>query len=132
MDVLIPEERRNIFLKDTAALEKRRSIADQAFLENSHQRFNTEHLKMLLKLIDRSNRKGVHLIFLMPPRLQRYEELLALKEELPSENVVEVANPNKYPMLYQVKYSFDVGHLNTKGAQFFSIYLARELEAIRN
>jgi hypothetical protein len=87
---------------------------------------------MLLKLIDKSNRKGVYLIFLIPPRLQRYEELLALKEELPSENAVEIAIPNKYPMLYQVNYSFDVGHFNTKGAQLFSMYLASELEAIQN
>jgi hypothetical protein len=50
-------------------------------------------------------------------------------EQLPCEHIVTAANPFKYPKLYDVDYSFDVGHFNTRGASLFTQYLAGELQS---
>lgn len=119
------------FQEDTTLLEERISIAHQAFAVKNYKPFiNEVHLKKLNRLIKISQQKGVHLIFIIPPRRDEvniYNELLAIKERLPSHHIIEIANPKKYPQLYQVEFTFDIGHFNRKGAKLYSKYLANEL-----
>ena len=116
------------FSRDPTVLEKRVAIATQAFSEKKYDQFaNEAHLRKLMDLIDMSQQKGVDVIFIIPPRRPFYNDLLAMKAKLPDERVIELANPQKYPELYQVEFSFDVGHLDGKGANIFTEYLADEI-----
>jgi hypothetical protein len=120
-------KRYKAFLKDPSVLEKKITIANKHFSERNYEQFiNEVHLAILLELIEKSTRMGVHLVFIIPPKLDSYNELLALKERLPSEHILEIANPKEYPELYQADYSFDLGHLNEKGANLFSEFFANE------
>ncbi len=122
-------ERMEELLDDPSVLEERVSLANQAFSEQHEQIVNEAHLNKLLALINKSREKGIHLVFVIPPRMGlRYEELLALKNNLPERHIVEVANPKKYPELYKLEFSFDRGHLNKKGAEIYTKYLAVELK----
>lgn len=117
------------FDRDTSGIEKRKIIAKNTFARNNYKNFsNNAHLDKLLNLIEMSKRKGIHLVFVIPPKLNRYNELLALKQALPPENIVVLADPGKYPNLYSVEHSFDVGHYNSTGADLFTTYLAQALK----
>lgn len=121
------QKRQHFFKKNTAALDKKAKSAKRAFAsEYDEHFFNSAHFKKLIDLIEQSNKKGVHLIYIIPPRKNKseYQKLLALKNRLPKKNILDVANPEKFPELYQVSYAFDVGHLNKSGANIFSRYTA--------
>jgi len=124
-------ERRQTFLSDTTTIQKiiAASIVE---LNNSQLEYykNEVHLEKLLEIIETSKQKGIEVIFIIPPRISRYEELYALKHYLPKTNVVDISNAEKYPLLYQSKYSFDVGHLNNAGAILFTEYVAQEIKNI--
>lgn len=116
------------FLADTTVLDERRLLADAAFSGKVRPYLNEAYLGKLLALIEASDKQGVHLVYIIPPRLARYGELVALKDRLPPRHIIELADPRKYPELYQVDYSFDVGHLNKKGAAVFTRYLVQQLK----
>jgi hypothetical protein len=122
------KKRLTTFIGDTTVLEEMCLNVKKAFSLTSNEKyFNEVHFKKLNHLIKKSNKKGVHLVFIIPPRSVSYNELLAIKEKISRNHIIEIANPEKYPNLYKVEYSFDGGHLNKKGADLFSEYIAREL-----
>jgi len=124
------------FHKRSAAFKSNRGIlrekilkSEKSFSKHNYETFlNPVHLRMVLNLIQRSEEKGIYLIFIIPPRLNNYGELLAIKQKLPKKNVIELADVNKYPELYKVDLSFDGWHLNKKGAAAFTTYLADEFK----
>jgi len=124
-------KKRQAFLSDTTTINPK-ITASLVELNNSQLEYykNEVHLKKLLEIIETSKQKGIEVIFVIPPRFFRYEELYALKHYLPKTNVVDISNAEKYPLLYQSKYSFDVGHLNNAGAILFTEYLAQEIKNI--
>lgn len=71
------------------------------------------------------------IIFIIPPRqnLSYLESLLKQKNYLESKGycVLDYSNPAKYPTLYTKEGSFDLFHLNAKGAEVFSKILAQSL-----
>jgi len=123
--------KRQTFLSDTTIVEEK-IVPTTLELNNSQLEYykNEAHLEKLLEIIETSKQKGIDVIFIIPPRSSRYEELYALKHYLPKTNVVDISNAEKYPLLYQSKYSFDVGHLNNAGAILFTEYLVQEIKNI--
>ena len=116
-------------LDDPTVLERRVSLVTRSLAERRDRDLNEAHLRKLMELLEKSREKGIYLVFVIPPRLGlRYEKLLALRDRLPAHHVVVVANPKAFPELYQLEYSFDIGHLNRKGADIFTGYLADQLK----
>ncbi|MBN2893184.1 MAG: hypothetical protein JXL97_15040, partial [Bacteroidales bacterium] len=120
-------KRLTTFLKDTTVLQERikLSINNLQFYEHY---LNEVHLHEIEKLIEKSKEKGIHLFFIIPPKLSDYKELRAIKEFLPKENIIDISDANDYPNLYKTEYTFDIGHLNEKGANLFTEYLADEIK----
>jgi hypothetical protein len=119
------------FLKDPTIIKKRTLIANKAFALKTNKKFiNEVHLIKILNLIVKSKQKGIYLIFIIPPKMAHYNKLLALKTVLPNNHIIEIANPVKYPELYQASFSFDIGHLNKKGANVFTKHIADEFNKI--
>ncbi len=119
------------FLKDTTVLNERRKGSEQAFsLAFKAEEVNISHLNKLKRLIAKSAEEGIHLFFVMPPKLNAsdYAELLPLMQQLPPANVIQLADVKTFPQLYLACNSFDIGHLNKKGADIFSALLAKEVE----
>lgn len=121
--------RQNEFLMDTMVIQRRIQKIERE-LENGEmaRHLNKFHLKKINKLIKKSNKNGIHLIFVVPPKLPDYKEIYALLEYIPSQHFIDISSPRKYPLLYESQYTFDVGHLNQKGAKLFSNYVAKELK----
>ena len=80
-------------------------------------------LQRINHLINKSKEKGIHLFLVLSPR-SKVPELIRLGNSLSKDHFIDLSNPNKYPELYQPEYSFDVGHLNTKGSEIYSRLLA--------
>lgn len=115
------------FMKDTTVLQERieASIIER---NNLKKHLNKIHLDKLNEIINLSREKGIHIFFVIPPKLGNYKELYAIKENLPNENIIDISSAVDYPNLYKTKYTFDIGHLNEKGANLFTEYLANEIK----
>jgi len=81
--------------------------------------------KKVNHLIQRSNKMGIQLFFIIPPRQGKdtYIDLLPLEKLFPN-NIINLADISSYPELYEMQNSFDVGHLNDNGTKFFTKYLS--------
>ncbi|MCW3082643.1 MAG: hypothetical protein JWP12_9 [Bacteroidetes bacterium] len=122
--------RLNAFLKDTTVLNERRKGSEQAFSKKLiAAEANVCHMNKLKKLIAKSEEAGIHLFFVMPPKLNAadYAALLPIMQQLPEANVIQLADVKTFPQLYLASNSFDIGHLNKKGAAVFSALLANEI-----
>ena len=112
-------------------LKARMEIAYQVFNSKSEIIPNQEYLKYLCYYIQKCQEKGIELIYFIPPRLGTYDEIAGLEKQKEL-NVINLANPVQYEEFYQLEYSFDLGHLNQKGAQLFTKKLWQEFIRRKN
>jgi len=113
-------------------LEERVNAAQIVTESIPQEAVNKSHLKLLNHLIKASYNKGVHLFLFVPPRLteSQYIEVVGISNALPFKNSIQLYQYPKYRELYEVVNSFDYGHLNRKGADIFTKYLAIEVDNI--
>lgn len=124
-------KRYDAFHLDTISLAANINEAKEiSFLKDSILYLNEYYLERLNYLIDKSRDKGIHLIYIIPPRMSSYTELISLYQSLPSENIIEIANYANYPELYLSENSFDIGHLNYSGACIFTEATAKKVDLI--
>jgi len=88
----------------------------------STEKTNSPYLEVLVELIDRCEKKGIQLIYVVPPLLRAnvQRELAAIYQKLPKANRLECADASKYPDLYTINHIYDLAHLNFNGATFLS------------
>jgi len=125
------DKRINDFLEDTIILNDRIKSSLE-IKEDLDQYLNKTHLNELKEIIRKSEEKGISVIFIIPPRLKDYSEIHILKKYLPQGTIIDISNAKKYPELYMTDYTFDIGHLNDKGAEFFTKYITEEFTKNRN
>lgn len=99
-------------------LNASRETALKAFSSTS-AKLDKVQFAMLQEMIAISEKNNIHLYFVFTPR-KVSKNLVALYEQLPVKNKIEVANPLKYEEMYNPEYTFDIGHLNDKGVFFFT------------
>ena len=135
-DVKVPGiiARREEFLSGETDYAARIAAAKNiAVLAESNSKPNPAHISYLHELIRLSKRKGIHVIFVIPPRLEDYDELIAVKNRLDAKHVIELASYDDYQELYEIENSYDVGHLNAAGAEIFTHHLSKQfLELIEH
>ena len=117
------------FLADTNAVVKMRDINADFFKDytpDKYPNFNETHLQKLNDLIAMSKAKGVHLIFVVSPRMlpYQYKVLMSLYEQLPPANRINLSKAEEFPEFYFAENTFDFLHLNQKGSTLFSQALA--------
>lgn len=121
---------RNLFLADTTQLTHRKEKSEQQFSNHNNLNFNKVFYEATMDLLERSKEKGYHIIFLLLPQHDNYDELLPILEKLPEENKIELANGNTYPELYITENTYSLHHLNSKGAKIFSKSLAEKFNEL--
>ena len=95
--------------------------------------YNKAHLNWIEKLIAVTANKGVHLIFILPPKrftVESYEELYALYNAINEDNRIALCDPSIYPEFYDPDFRWDAGHFNKKGARVYTTALATEFKKI--
>ncbi|MBL7929740.1 MAG: hypothetical protein JNL47_09775 [Bacteroidia bacterium] len=126
-------ERLNRFLKDTATVyaRKQASITAFSYFEKHPEDlsvYNTAYAAKLNSMIEKYKVNNIHLIIFLPPRLDRlqYQELLPVLNALPDDHRLNMADARLYPGFYLASHSFDVTHMNEKGAALYSRNLAEQ------
>jgi hypothetical protein len=122
------KDRRSRFQSDTSILNKRKQISAKNNEIKYDKYLNRTHLDLLNEIITESKRKGMHVFFLISPRLRNYKEIHALANHLPDNNIIDISSVEDYPELYKVSNSFDGVHLNEKGAELYTTYIAEVLK----
>jgi hypothetical protein len=126
-------KRQEQFHKKLHELEERRVVSEYDFKHRDQfEDYDKVHLATIQNIIKKSKEKGIKVIFVLVPRLANYKKLIPLYDQIPQGNKIELADFNKYPELYDLKYSFDRGHLNNEGATIFTNLLVNEFIKIRN
>ena len=110
-------------LNDTSVLKKKVESAKDCY-ENTINEYDQVHYKRILSLIDLSKQKGIQFIILLSPR-NASTDLVKLMSMIPEKNKIDMAIPTKdnFPYYY-IQNSFDIGHMNEKGANLYSKNLA--------
>ncbi|MEZ5003658.1 MAG: hypothetical protein R2730_11555 [Chitinophagales bacterium] len=128
------EMRRNAFLKDTSmvtnAIISRRDFFRK--YDADDYKINPLHLQKINELIALSEDKGIHLIFILHPRLFAYEYplVMPLYDAIDDAHKLNLNDADKYHSFYEAKYTFDALHLNEAGATIYSKALAEEFNQL--
>jgi hypothetical protein len=89
---------------------------------------NAVELNKILHLIAQFKARGIHLIFILPPKSD-YSALqiqMGLYNNIPAANKINMADPYKYPEFYHISHAHDRIHLNLEGARLYTQHLAEE------
>jgi hypothetical protein len=116
---------RKKLLKDTLALKKRAEISVNQF-SNKTAYNNAFFTNYLINLVNQLAQNNIHLYFIIPPRLKSYHEFISLQNSEIANRIIQLADASEFPMFYQFKYSFDIGHLNEQGANIYTQILAEK------
>lgn len=123
------QARRAYFLKDTSslALQKMEAIEADEFIKKA---FNPSHLERLLQFKKITDKKGIKLLLVIPPKLSaiEYSELMPIKNSVLSDIVIDTHSPHEYPFAYSFQYAFDHGHMNKEGAMLYSKQIGWEIK----
>ena len=118
------------FFADTTTLTKRYEATIKEYKKNkSFLPAAPANVAKIKSLIRQAERKGIHLILLRQPR---NPGLLSLYNAIPNTNKIDMCDPIKYREFYLAKYTFDVGHFNSAGAELFTRALADEFRQYSN
>lgn len=118
---------RNVqFLSDTLRLTKYQNYLSKLYIEKEFPGFNRNILLRLQNLDLLAKEKSIKFIVVLPPRFnpEAYDETFPLFKELDFVSRIDMANPNLFPEYYLSQNSFDIAHLNSKGARIFTANLA--------
>jgi len=124
--------RHNDFIDNPIILTLRKKGALNIYQNNQSLNFNQIHLARINNLISMSENKGYHLIFFLPPKMNRlaYVELLPLFNNIDNHHKIDLGNPDRFPEFYLVGNSFDYAHLNDIGAKLYTLKLAAEFNEL--
>lgn len=128
------EMRRNAFLKDTSSVTSS-LISRRDFFRGydaSDYKLNELHLQKINNLIALSEANGIHLIFILHPRLFKYEYplIMPIYEAIDDQHKLNLNDADKFKSFYEAKYTFDALHLNEEGAAIYSKALAEEFNQL--
>lgn len=73
------------------------------------------------------NAGAKEIIFVIPPRIEGHVTFIAAyyqKLEAAGFRIINLSQPDKFPELYKLEYSYDHAHLNNTGARYLTRYLA--------
>lgn len=119
---------RNRFLKDTTVLSR---MAEAYRRFNFNPEFDKQegaHLKRIRQIIEDSEAHCIHCFFVCTPKhlSSQIRETMNLLRQIPERNLINVADPDKFPELYYACNSLNVNHFNVPGTELLTMYIAEE------
>ncbi|MBU1119519.1 hypothetical protein KKH43_06580 [Patescibacteria group bacterium] len=126
-------KRRDEILQNPKILEERKQNSVRAFDNDDNELINPIYLSDAERILKLSDELGIHVIFVLTPRMNEktYNELLPVYHRIDPAHKIELADARKYPELYELENSFDVGHLNRKGSVLYTKLLAEKFNELK-
>ena len=123
-------ERREEFRLQPLAGHQRAAYINSLYEGNRDAGISEVHRALLEHLMVLGDEQGVNVHFILPPLwVDQGEDLVALFRSLPMERRFDLCDPKRFPEFYLPENMFDMGHLNTKGAEVFSLRVAAAIKA---
>lgn len=121
-------KKRQLLEEKPENLDRRRHRHLEGHLVDSAVYYSEIHRDRLLRMIESAKGKGIQLIllYISSGPNQAPERAIQLLRSLPKANVIDLADPAKYPELFAVENAFDIGHLNDQGSRIFTTHLANQ------
>lgn len=120
---ILYQKRREQLLSKPSLLDTRRKSIIEQYSEVA-QELDNDHVNCLKLLVSKCKERSINLFFLITPRRLDYTRILPASSALKDVCVFDIGNPQIYPKLYMLDYSFDIGHLNENGARLFTEIIA--------
>lgn len=120
--------RQQQFLMDTSMLAQMAHSYRQIDADTADIHYNEVHANRILRIIEESEKRGVHLFFVLHPkhRPEQMKVTLALAKHIPERNLINLADPDVYPDLYLARHSFSDSHFNVRGSRILSRLIAEK------
>lgn len=120
-------KRREEYLKNKKELQLRKNSIKQNYeqIDSSKYLYNTAYLAYANRLIRKAEKKNIKLIFVLAPRNADKDAFFTFNL-LDPEHRININSVSEYPKFYKDKYTYDIGHLNDKGARLMSTKLAEK------
>lgn len=85
-------------------------------------KLNETYSTIAKQMIDEGKEFGVTVIFVLPPKLEEthYRNVIPVFKSLPAENRIDIGDPYNYPQFYELRYAYDLGHVNVEGARLYT------------
>lgn len=123
------EFRKERFNNQLAALEARtENLTYEYTLKFDSAWLNQYYYTFLVDLIEKYDTKGIHIVYIIPPRADTFLQEIALLHTLPPDHIIDMGNPSNYPEFYSLEYTFDKSHLNKQGASIFTKKFAQKFK----
>lgn len=126
-------QRRGELLANPRSLSEGAELNRLAFDEPASMReLTVTQVKKLAEMQDLAEEQGVTLYYYLPPRMndRAYRSLMPVYFSLDPGERLNLGDPGQNPEFYSLANSFDMTHLNDKGAREFTQVLARKLMAL--
>jgi hypothetical protein len=126
------------FLQDERSVTYLKGISDGAksVLTNSEfqkaANLNPTYMAMVNRMFDDAHKKGITLIFLLPPRYGRsvYTYLVPIFKSIPETNRINVADSEQFPQFYALENSFGEMHMNSEGTKMYTRAIADQFDVL--
>jgi len=127
-EIAMLKKRRKLYKTHVQDLSKRKNFHLKQLGNLNELVVNEAALSALEELHELAANKGINLVYYLPPRLKEMEvnELLSIYKSLSNKYKIDVSSPDRFPDLYEDRYSFDLIHLNKEGSKRFTEYLAQQ------
>ena len=130
----VPNNKKN---KSMLQSQLTKTVAEKkTAMENQNTNdYNPALLEIYSKNISDLKKKGIHAIYIMPPKKPQFDtelQMLNTFEHLPEGHKIDLSNPHTFPHFYTKEARFDFSHLNVEVAREYTIALAQafaELES---
>ena len=124
------------FLQDKNSITYLKGISDSAksVLTNSDfqkaANLNPTYMAMVNRMFDEAHKKGITLIFLLPPRYGRsvYTYLVPVFKSVPAGSRINMADSDRYPQFYALENSFGEMHMNSEGTKMYTRAVAEQFD----
>jgi len=97
-------------------------LREERQLIEAHQPFKPE---FLAEMVSQMQRHGIEPIFVVPPSLHTYKDLIQSHQQQYVPTLWVFNNPDRFAELYAIENRFDDEHLNQQGSELFTRLLAQ-------
>lgn len=120
------------FRQDSETLVRNSKAARAAYQKVNTLKSNNVYVRYLNQLIEKSNKRGIHLIFFLPVMLGEldYIHMVPIFNQLDEKHKIDLAHPDESSEFYGLDIYFDRGHFNNKGARLFTEKLALQFNRL--
>ena len=125
-------ERVRVFLADTSILTKMAIENRDVRNRKADLTANRAHLNKILEIIEICNEAGIHCVFLLHPKQDKFHlmETIPIEGLIPENHLIDISDPDMFPELFLAANSISKSHFNIRGTRIFTNLVAEKFQEL--